>query len=254
MEPIIVFNACDKDSQMQMKCFDWMQELDGKLNYDCIIAQDQTMNQLIARQFMDKAVQTFAGVSHFIYERPAVIGWPQAPNWVFQTVARMVNEEVGRPWFWMEADMIPLGPRWIEKLFAEYARCGKPLMGSQLPGRGHLNGTAIYPSNFCEIAPHAMNAINIAWDWEMVLDTRDIQHDASHLMQHVWGITNGKPDLFAGETAVFRTIQDVRNWVSPLAVTFHRSKDGTLIDRLREIRNPAPEVESVNGGGGCLKL
>jgi hypothetical protein len=99
-----------------------------------------------------------------------------------------------------------------------------------------------------------MNAINIAWDWEMVLDTRDIQHDASHLMQHVWGITNGKPDLFAGETAVFRTIQDVRNWVSPLAVTFHRSKDGTLIDRLREIRNPAPEVESVNGGGGCLKL
>jgi hypothetical protein len=61
-------------------------------------------------------------------------------------------------------------------------------------------------------------------------------HNAEPLIQHVWGIVNGQTHPILGEAPVFRTQNEVKSWLNPKAVLFHRCKDASLIDRLREIR------------------
>ncbi len=229
-----VFPICERDLQMMIKSLEWMHELDGQQDEEVLLSIDDGTNKILVGEVEQAAKRAFSKVLKFAYERSPIPNWPHGPNWAFQNTADFMCGAINRPWLWMEADCVPLKSGWLSILQMEYERFGKPLMGNIVDGRGHVNGTAIYPANLADISPKAMNATHIAWDWEMKDDVIHLTHNVPHLMQHCWGIERGLPHPYNGNPASFPTQLEVDAWIIPTAVVFHRSKHGDLIDRLRE--------------------
>lgn len=229
----VVLPVCPMDLNLMLENLRWQRELDVRKNYKVVLSLDSSLAGQHIAELESSAWDTFAEVETFVYPACPSPGWPRGPNWAFQHTARHMKQ-TRRPWFWMEADCIPLQPDWLDALSHEYRLCRRPIMGVIVPGMGHCNGTAIYPPNFCDLSREAMRCTDVAWDGLMRKETIHLTHDASHLMCHVWGIKNGSARPFGGDPAVFRSWKDVTRWVDLNAVVFHRSKNSSLIDRLRE--------------------
>lgn len=230
---IVVLPVCDRDAYAGTKNLKWMAELDGRIDADAVVSEDASTFQVLAKEFREAAQKVFRSVTFFKYPMPPEAAWPCGPNWAFQSVAwHMMG--FGRPWYWHEADAIPLKPGWFARLQEEYDKGGKPLMGPIIKGRGWMNGTAVYPHNFPELSPEAMAATQHAWDWVTEKETIHLTHDAAHLIDHVWGIVDDKPSPTDGPAATFPTQREVDKYINPNAIIFHRNKDTTLVDRLRE--------------------
>jgi len=251
-QPVVVINGCDHDASMEIKKQEWIAELDGCKRHDALLSLDRRMNRTIAGQLRAAVARNFHTIQIMEYTPPLHGPWPIAANFAFQESAWYMFDD-GRAWFWMESDCVPLKPRWLEALSDEYWKCGKPLMGSIVSGRGHLNGTAIYPANFPVLSPKAMTASHVAWDWEMTGEIIHLAHN-SRQMCHCWGIVNGQPSPYEGPAASFSAQEQVDRWVPPEAATFHRSKDGTLIARLRERRKGRVAIPAGGGGGAILHV
>lgn len=247
---IVVLPCCDKDAFIGVKNLKWMSELDGVNDFDALVSMDSSTYQTLSKEFVDAARKAFRSVTVFKYPMPPETQWPYGANWAFQSTAwQMMN--FGRPWFWMESDCVPLKPGWLKRWQEEYDRCGKPMMGPVIKGRGWVNGTSVYPANFPDLSPGAMDATNFAWDWRMERDTIHLTHDASHLFDHVWGIIDDKPCPAEGPAAIFPTQREVDKYINPDAILFHRAKDGSLQDRLRErkarrFRSEKQHLQPVN--------
>lgn len=230
---LVVLPVCVKDADLMIKCLDWMVELDGQNQFDCLISHDPTLGLAWMTRLRSAAQRAFRTVHEFIYPRPMRESWPEACNITFQSTALHIQAVYHQPWLWFEADCVPLKPGWLSSLWLEYQNCGQPVMGSVIPGMGHINGTAIYPANFANIAPHAMSATNLAWDSEMTTDLVGHVHDCSRSFFHGWGMVNGTLHPSGGPPPHFSSPVAVDQWVPPDAVLFHRCKDGSLIDQLR---------------------
>lgn len=231
---LVVLPICNKDVSSMIQCLEWMVELDGKNEFDCLITYDPSLNQNLRVKAERTAGRAFSSVHTFRYPSPSTNNWPDACNWAFQKSAYHIQAAFKRPWLWHEADAVPLCCGWLDMLQNEYLNCGKPIMGPVVQGMGHLNGTAIYPANFPDISPSAMFATGTAWDSEMTCDIQGLVHD-SDLIQHVWGMENGELHPFAGPAPVFADVELLR-WLRPGAVWFHRCKDNSLINMLRKAK------------------
>lgn len=228
----VVLPVCKKDMGLMLHNLKWQRELDVRKDYDCVLSLDGSLTPDEIVDIESAAWDTFEWVETYVYPTAPRSSWPQAPNWAFQHTARHMKQG-NRPWFWMEADCVPLQPDWLDALNAEYFNCRKPMMGVVVQGMGHCNGTAIYPPNFCDISRKAMRCVDVAWDGEMKSDTIHLTHNVPHLMCHVWGIKNGRAVPSGGDAAIFKNWSDVKRWVDLKAVVFHRSKNETLINQLR---------------------
>lgn len=232
----VVFPLCQKDGALLLENLKWQTELDGKKDFACVIAGEQGTQTRLVELCTKEAARTYADVTLSVYPRAPKPRWPNAPNWVFQHTARYM-QRLGDPWFWMEPDCLALRPGWLTLWNERYFSAGKPLMGFIVPKLGHCNGTAVYPSNFPALSRKAMTCTDVAWDGLMKPETIHLTAHAPDLMCHVWGIKNGKAMDSTGDPAVFTSQANVDAWVNPQAVLFHRSKNTTLIQRLRERRN-----------------
>lgn len=227
---IVVISFCEKDAFIAQKNLEWINKLSGKQAYDLVLAYDQTAERY-SQPIENIAIHAFRSVQKIRYHLKER-GWPQAPNLVFQMIARHM-QGIGRPWLWLEPDAIPIKPDWLNVLKAEYLRARRPFMGAIVPQMGHMNGVGIYPANTPELIPTGMRATSGAWDTEMRQDMIGKCHDAGHLIQHCWGIHNGCAHPHTGDLPHFRSRDDVNKWLLPSAVLFHRCKDGSLIDQLQ---------------------
>lgn len=232
---IVVLPLCDRDVFIGTKNLRWMAEMDGVNDFDALVSQDSSTYPVLAAEFIEAARKAFRSVTVFKYPMAPETSWPYGANWAFQSTAwHMMN--LGRPWFWLESDCIPLKPGWMKRWQEEYDKCGKPMMGPIIKGRGWANGTSVYPANFPDLSPGAMEATEHAWDWRMEKDTIHLTHDANHLFCHVWGVIDGKAHPSEGPAPTFPTQREVDRYIDHNAILFHRTKDGSLIDRLRERR------------------
>lgn len=229
----VVLPACNRDIDLMLHNLRWQRDLDVRKDYGCVLSLDGSLTDSQVCELESNAWDTFSWVDTLIYPTAPNPSWPQAPNWAFQHTAHYMKG-LNSPWFWMEPDCIPLQPEWLDMLNTQYYQCRKPMMGVLVPGMGHCNGTAIYPHNFCDLSKRAMLCVDVAWDGEMKHETVHLTCNAPHLICHVWGIKGGKAQPFGGEPAVFNTWKDVVKWVDLNAAVFHRAKNYTLIDRLRE--------------------
>ncbi len=251
--PVVVIPACDKDCVMAIKSLEWQYDMGACRNYRAVVARDGGMNQWLGREVVDKAQLVYGSVDVFEYDPPQIPRWPYAANWAWQATAMFVEDEIGKPWYWAEPDAVPLRPGWLDEWFGEYVKCGMPIMGSIVDGRGHCNGTAIYPANMRTLSPAAMKSVDVAWDFVMREDTAHLVHHTDKMF-HCWGIVNGMPHPYNGEAATFPTQKEVDMWIPKNAVIAHRSKDGTLIDRLRERMGPRVLPPNFVGGRAFAKI
>lgn len=231
----VVLPVCPQDIGLMLCNLDWQEELGGGKGFDCLLSMDGGLEPSKMDELESAAWRAYSRVERFVYPKAPVEHWPEAPNWAFQHTARhMVSGS--RPWFWMESDCVPLRPEWLYLLNQKYMICRKPIMGAIVKGMGHCNGTAVYPGNFASISRRAMECTHLAWDGEMAFDTIRLTCDASDIMCHVWGIKHGNAQSYGGDPAHFSTWRQVERWVNLRAAVFHRAKDTSLIERLREMR------------------
>lgn len=230
---LVVLPFCNKDAPMFSRNLDWWLELDGKIPFDCLLSFEAGTLPHYLADMKERATRLFESVREVEYPRPPARTWP--PTIAFIQTARAVQNFWDGPWFWTEFDLIPLRRGWVQTLWAEYCRAGKPFMGPIVHTQGHMNGTGFYPADTPARIPRAMQDVTVAWDVAMKGEMMRDCHDCGGLLQHVWVVDHrGRFQPSGGGAEPSFRNPAFLGQLLPSAVAFHRQKDGTLIQRLRE--------------------
>lgn len=241
---LVVLPFCNKDASLFVKNLDWMLELDGHIPFECLLSWEEGTSRPNIHSMTTRAERLFLGVRTLEYPRPPAGCWP--PTIAFVHAARAIQNMWEGAWFWCEYDLIPIRRGWVQTLWDLYCRAGKPFMGPIVAGQGHMNGTGFYPADTPTRIPRAMLDLGAAWDVSMKEEMIRQCHDCGQLLQHVWVVDRRgrfQPNG-GGPPPTFRD-QHSLNQLLPGAFAFHRSKDGTLIARLRE-RQPKTQCERTS--------
>lgn len=229
---VIVFPFCNKDGALFVKNVQWMKRLRDFYAFDAVLSCDFDTKTGCAKAMFDAVSSCFRSVHQTRYALPPGCVWPAAASRAFRHAAYYVAQRFNRPFLWLEFDMIPLKPEWLDSFQTEYNQCGKGFMGPIIPKMGHMNGTGVYPANTPARIPKALGNMNTAWDVEMKAEMIADCHDCSNIFQHVWGCVDGKLHPYSGGPPNFNLHPDLINQLDPNAVVFHRCKNGSLIDQL----------------------
>jgi hypothetical protein len=243
--PLIATIAyCQKDIELAKNLLNWIKELGGCPGHSCILVADSVIPKEERMAVKELARSSFANVDTIPVAIPAT-GY--APNHMFMLAAQQIFLSYKLPWLWLEPDCVPLKPGWLSTLAAEYAGSPKRLLGNLVDGTQpglpaiHLTGVSIYP---CDVFPlfdafKSLSSANVAWDMEAATATVPRARNSA-FMQHLWG-TRELPPTFVKEAAAGQPVNaKTLDFIKPDAVLFHRNKDGTLINLLREVPKPAP--------------
>jgi hypothetical protein len=104
---------------------------------------------------------SFGWLKHITYP-PRLNGWPDGPNQCYSVAAQEVMKIAGdEPWLWLEADCVPMYPRWLDDIQHEHRYCGMPILGALEPtfaldGNAvskHVTGVAVYPHDWWKKCP-----------------------------------------------------------------------------------------------------
>jgi hypothetical protein len=191
-----------------------------------------------AKDVADTAAMEQLGVEAFgvcvvVPDYEGVSGWPQGPNSTIRQAGWYFSGKNAGPFLFLENDAIPLVPDWLDQLEAEYRQCGKPFMARNVPAfRGsdgymvpeHMTGNMICPQDTPSAAPRLMIASDVAFDVYSAKEVLPKMHNTM-LIQHIFNI-DGKPPTFPTRESL--------SIIQHGAVLFHRVKDCSLIERLRE--------------------
>lgn len=241
---VIPFFAGDKDQAVRLAA--WIRDLGGVKNHDCLLVVDQSTTpdgvyEPLAEAFRSVSVTT---------SKPAGQqgAWgtgttdATAANEMFLAGATYVYHKSKVPFLWMEPDAAPTRATWLDEIEAEYRAAKKPFMGMRVdmpPHELHMSGIGCYPFDVANHSLAMMVPGKTAWDYAGRKDT--VGKGKAHftdLIQHVYRINGNVP-----EWPTFPTMESLAQ-INPRAAVFHRCKDSTLIDRLREKLNtlnaPAP--------------
>ena len=150
------------------------------------------------------------------------------------------------------AVFIPIRKGWVADIEHSYASCGKPFLGHIVhgvihPTSMHLNGVAVYPPDLHVYSTHIMLPPDgVAWDVAGAFG--GVVPNARHtpLIMNVWEIDeDGNSVTSGGVVPTFPDQATVDKVVDFSASLFHRCKDMSLIDRLRERKAIASKPETV---------
>ena len=229
---VVVLPVCNADATLMLKNLDWMRAMGMPRTHECLVSADRTTMEPVLRRIKQLAQVPFVRVHETSYALTRKVVFKQTAAW--QHAAHFMAA-MNRNWLWLEADCIPMKPRWLLMMQNEYDKCGKAFCGPIMHGPGHMNGTAIYPANTPKLLPRTMSHTNNAWDVEARDEIGRNVHDCTRLWQCAWGVVRGRLDPIAGEELPgFPRGSSIINQIRSEAVLFHRDKSGTLIDRLRE--------------------
>lgn len=225
---VVAYPFFPMDAPLALKNIRWMRELRQPRTHEIRLFYESTTDRKIVNEIAEACGPIFSHVKHTPYKPVA------GPNAAWKVVA-LEMQRVKRSWLWMEPDAIPLRQDWLMQLQTRYSNAGKPFFGPIVPDMRHMNGTAIYPWNTPALCPKTFASGDIyGFDVLMSGEIGHLIHDASNLFHHTWVERHGR--LYPhgeGEYPTFPTPESAKR-VNKGAVLFHRNKDGTLIDRLRE--------------------
>jgi len=228
---LVVIPVCHKDEALVLKNLEWIAELDGKIDAPCVISCAEGFN---SNAVAENATRIFKECLITKYsEWAGDPKWPQPQNWAWQSTARSsVFRTHPLPWLWWEADSTPVRKGWVDMIRCEYEQGKKPFMGCVTdPINGnqpHMNGVGVYPPNIAEYSTNAMLCRAAPFDIVIWPDIQGRTHYANHIIQHHCRVN--------GDSTHFPDHASVEEIVQPGVVLFHRCKDGSLIDRLREAK------------------
>lgn len=250
MNLLVVLPFFFGDVHLLLKNLDWMKELDGKLDYDCLLATDKLTDATPAKA---AASTLFRKVDVFIYPPQPRREWPFAQNNAFMNVAWHIAKRHAGPWMWVETDSVPMCKGWLDALRDDYAKGGKPFGGHWNHTTSVFNGVGIYPQHVAKYANNMLMAGLIdaqdakgnphqpPWDFYGSKQVKPYLHVMNHLMQHIWqNDATGQAWTFPDHEAVARGVRGE-------VVLFHRCKDLSLQDRIRERLAPLPPTKPKLG-------
>jgi hypothetical protein len=226
---IVALSVCQKDQALATKLLEWIVELSPQHPNILLLATPPGLN---CSGLVTTAKRAFATVDHFEDATYIESDWAgkhdaTGANMSFQCIANQIYYRYKEPWLWIEPDSTPLHPEWIKKIEAEYTAGKKLFMGDMVnfpPAGLHMSGIGVYPHELLRYAPTAMRAGVAPWD--MVGSAEILQNfHETQLIQHEW--------LWDGQSPTFKSQEDLKK-IHPETVIFHRCKDGSIIDRLRE--------------------
>lgn len=228
---VVLLPVCYKDADAALRNLDWIRELDGQVDYHCVVSHDTSFN---VNEVLEKAKLAFKTVSECVYPPPKHGGWPGPENKAWQAAALHVLFKLKQPWFWWEQDAVPIKPGWISAIEHDYRQCVQPFMGAlcTIKGASHLTGVAVYPPNVPQLSPNMMMATRVPFD---AVGDKEV-------MAKAW-IT---PRIQVNNT------RDLETWskpedlerIKPETVIYHRCKDASLLNALRASFNQ-PEPKSL---------
>lgn len=230
----LVFPFCEKDKHLALRVLKWAAILDEKIDAPVLLCYDDSTD---AGHITKAATALFKSVETFVYPTPKPLPWPRLQNRVFQACARHIATLPPMPWFWWEADLTPLKSGWYKAIAEEHSKGGKLFSGhvvKHVIPSGHMTGCGVYPHNLPSHTDRAMLADKAAWDVNMAKQMIHKCHPMNALLQHRYFDEDG-------ECPSFPTLASL-NTLPETAVTFHRCKDGSLIDRLMEDRGAQSPV------------
>ena len=230
---LIIFPFSVVDQELALKNARWIAELGEYKSHDIFILSDQRCDPEINRQ----VVETFSPVFRLTKHRLTKVdidGWPQGANYMLELAATLIQNTREWPYFfWLEPDAIPLRAGWLDAIVEEHTRSGKHFLGDRVEVGDiplHMSGVGIYPNPLVLHAGEACRAHDIAWD----IAAKDQIIPKAHftnLIEHAW------------RHPTFKDQSEVNTQIAKETVLFHSSKDGSLIDRLRE---KAASVHNTN--------
>ena len=232
---LVVLPFCNKDLNLAIGLLEWIAELhsspqpSGQDSHTILLSYEEGTASLDKVKHL--ASMAFCEVKETSYPTPSPGEMPHTI--AFRHAATIIHRKFKQSFFWMEPDVTPLVPNWLQKFEDLYRASDEPFMGAVVPGKGHMNGTGIYPPNAVEYIPKALKATWTAWDTSMRREIHGLVKDCNGILQHVWGVHNGKFHPFLGEAPDF-TNGALLNQINPGALMLHRCKNLSLIKRLRE--------------------
>lgn len=167
--------------------------------------------------------------------------WPQPQNYAWQTVARMLLNEIEggySGWLFWEVDAVPIRKGWFNKLTDAHEFGRKLFSGhcvrDHLP-EPYMNGVGIWPMKPIDALQNcsALYTYSTAFDIAARPAVMGSFNDISHLMLHDRKDAGGGPGR-TFDTSSFRgLLQD-----NPEAVFYHGCTDGTLHALVGSIKEP----------------
>ena len=160
---------------------------------------------------------------------------------------KTVADQFNVPWFWMEPDAVPLTPDWLDKIEDEYLAAKKPFMLDKVitPTRSHNSGVGVYPGRVRDYTQRLWELSGGSpWDVFLAEEFTPFTHHTGLIhdkFYRVWEDPKSGPPVFPDAESL--------SIIEPGAVLFHRNKDGSLIERLRESRGSVSVTHPVLIGG-----
>lgn len=241
MNPLLVaIPYCSKDSQSAGRLLEWIHELDSEKYPACLLAADAAVPQEEKVRIHNLAKSAFVNVDTMIVSAPTVKdNYHVAAAFMFNSVARQVQEVYKWNFLWLEPDAIPLKPGWLDSLTNAYNNQPKRFMGALIETNQpnvpkiHLAGVAIYPncahsdlSKFCD-------GTKGAFDMQMA-EYVVPRGTNTPLLFHRFGQLNDPPTFKAVKEPTDGPNVGTLASIPAEAVLMHRNKDQSLIPLLRQ--------------------
>jgi hypothetical protein len=263
---LVVLPCCEKDVDTAIKLMGWINDKDENTRHisrprSILLAADSAVPLEKCKELKALAQLSFKYVETTTV-RVAAKDW-RAPNEMFHAVAGFVKSNFKMPFFWMEPDCVPIFPSWLTDLTEAYFDTPRRYMGALVECKDeglpplHLAGCAVYPNDAIDLLDkHCGPKTESAWDISSAKDVVGSQKAAeTGLIQSFYGEKDLPPSFVRQKvqgTAYAANVLDV-SFLNERAVIFHRCKDGSLIDVLRELRTeqlPAknPSIDPVPAG------
>ncbi len=235
---ILTISYCEKDRETLVRLARWMAELGGTKRHDCLLAYHQDTTHEGISEILTPC---FKRIGAFRVVEDATT-YPEIANMMWKACANMVADQFPEPWFFMEPDAVPLTSSWLDQIEDEYKACGKPFMLDKVvtPTRSHNSGIGVYPALVRNYTQNLWRLAGIPWDVFLADDFTPHTHHTGLIhdkFYKVWEDPNSGPPVFPDEESL--------KIIEPGAVLFHRNKDGSLIERLRERSRQAVQIPMI---------
>ncbi len=246
------FLCHSKDVEEMIFLLEWIRDLGLLKNHRALICADAATPFSAVMRARAIAGDIFGSADVIANESP-VDGWIEGPKSLFISVAKWARAN-HESFLLIDSDAIPIRTGWLDLIESDYRAVGKKYMGCLFacdqPGLPKLlmGPCSVYPADADELIP-AISIPGRHWDVEMQPIIMRSVHN-SPLIAHLFGEMNNPPTFARVANPAFGIFS--LDWLNPGTMLFHRNKDRTLINLLRE-RLGKPAVVSQPSTNGYAK-
>lgn len=235
MTPLtVVSGVCAGDAQVLERTLDWCAELGPQPADLVVITEGDMPNRWNAGGFLSLRIITAPPLP-----TDGRFPWMAAPMQHHRIVR---SEYPGRPYFMLEPDVIPLTSGWVRGLIEGHGpdflntMSGNWVVHSSDSAGPFLNGVALYPARYQvpEVPSSVIYGVDRTNNRTFHPDLRFVENER---LVHIWGDEEGSCVPINGSKVPTFPIPEALSALCrryPRAVLFHRCKDGSLIERLKE--------------------